>query len=113
MDALERTMLGYTFQSHLTLGRMKEVLGAKQPQKLILGDSEWHGDYIGWRVYPQAVTRIYALKSDANYNATLRFVTEAGDTEGRSRCLAAETFLREKLMPAVPGRNVQPAEPIG
>jgi hypothetical protein len=111
--ALERTTRAFVFRSDLSLAQMKQILDAGRQQKWVFGDSEWHGDYLGGSISPEAVARIYALKGDKRFHVGLRFVAEAGDPDGRSRLARAERTLLQEVIPVIKGRDVEPTEPLG
>jgi hypothetical protein len=112
MAALERTTRGFTFQSDLSLAQMKQILEAGGKQMWVSGDSEWHGDYLGGSLSPEAVARIYPVKIPGRFHVSLRFVIEAGDPNCNAKLLQAEWILLKQVLPAIEGRDAQPAEPL-
>lgn len=114
MIALERTTLGFRFESDLPLAEMKHVLSAlKEDEEWAFGDSEWHGDYLGGSLTPEAVVRIYATKRSDLFNASLRLVTRAADENASAKLHQAERRFLDQILPAIQGRNVQQAVPVG
>lgn len=107
---LERTTRAFAFRSDLSLAQMKQLLDARRQRAWVFGDSEWHGDYLGGSISPEAIARIYATKSAGRFHVSLRFVAEAGDPNGRAGFLQAESILLQQILPAIEGRDIEPAE---
>ncbi len=111
--ALQRTIVAFTFECDLSLAQMKRTLDAQCQREWTFGDSEWHRDYLGGRLTAEAVARIYAVRNGRTCHVDLRFVAEAADPEGKFKFLEAQHKLLEQVFPAIQGRNIQPAEPLG
>ena len=113
MIALERTTLDFRFESDLPLSEMKRALFAATGEDWVFGDSEWHGDYLGGSVTPEAVVRIYPTKRTTLFHVCLRFVTSAAETNAVARMRKAERTLLDRILPAIHSHNVAQAEPLG
>lgn len=78
-----------------------------------LGDSEWHGDYLGDNITPEAVARIYPTKRRTLFHVCLRFVTSAAEPNAVQKLREAERTLLDRILPAIHARNIEQAEPLG
>jgi hypothetical protein len=113
MIVLERTTLDFRFESDLPLAGMKRALSLAGKQEWIFGDSEWHGDYLGGSITPEAVARIYTTKRQDLFRVSLRFVTSAAEPNAEAKLREAERTLLDQVLPAIHARNIQPAEHMG
>ncbi|MGZ4843573.1 MAG: hypothetical protein ACXVK3_04605 [Candidatus Angelobacter sp.] len=113
MIALERTTLDFRFESDLSLVEMKRALSVPGREEWVFGDSEWHGDYLGGSITPEAVARIYATRRTTLFHVSLRFVTSAAETNAVARMREAAQTLLGQILPAIHARNIKPVEPLG
>jgi hypothetical protein len=113
MIMLERTTLDFRFESDLPLAAMKRALSVPGQQEWVFGDSEWHGDYLGGSITPEAVARIYPTKRPDLFRVSLRFVSSAAEPNASARLREAERTLLDQVLAAIQARNIQPAEPMG
>jgi hypothetical protein len=113
MIALERTTLDFRFESNLPLAGMKSALSVPGQNEWVFGDSEWHGDYLGGSITPEAVARIYPTKRQTLFHVTLRFVTGAAEPNAEAKLREAERTLLDQVLPAIHARNIQPTQSLG
>ncbi len=110
--ALQRTTVACAFQSDLSLAQMKKVLDANWPQNWVFGDSELHSDYLGGRLTPEAVARIYVVKEINGFVVNIRFLAEAGDPNGKAKFTEAQRSFLERVLPLIHAHEVERAETI-
>ena len=113
MIALERTTLDFRFESDLPFSEMRRALSAATREEWIFGDSEWHGDYLGGNITPEAVARIYPTKRETLFHVCLRFVTNAAEPNAIAKLHQAERTLQDQILPAIQARNIVKVEPLG
>ncbi len=113
MIALERTTLDFRFESDLLFSEMRRALSVATREEWILGDSEWHGDYLGGNITPEAVARIYPTKRSTLFHVCLRFVASSAEPNAVQKLHEAARTLLDRILPAIQARNVQQAEPLG
>jgi hypothetical protein len=103
---------GWAFQSPLSLVEMKVRLDASAGRAWVIGDSHFHGDYLGCRVEADMVVRIYDTGSSI-YVANLQYYSLDDDVVSADvRIEQAESTLLEETLPLIKATNVAPAEPI-
>lgn len=113
MIALEKTTLDICFESDLPLSEMKRALSVATSEEWVYGDSEWHGDYLGGTVTPEAVARIYPTKRRTLFHVNLRFVTSAAEPNAIAKLHEAERTFLDRILPAIHAHNIVQAEPLG
>ena len=103
---------GWAFQSSLSLLEMKGCLDAGSGREWIVGDSHFHGDYLGCRIEEATVVRIYTTEP-SNYVVNLRYRSLSDDAAmANVRIERSESTLLEQFLPLIKAANVLPAEPI-
>ena len=96
----------WAFESTLSLEDMKSALDERSSSPWVVGDSARFGDYLGQKVPPDAVARIYAV--DKGYVAHL--ASQRADYP--MLFAAAEARLLSEILPAARAENVRACEPL-
>jgi hypothetical protein len=104
----EQARTAYAFTSGYSLDEMKVLLDAASPAPWMIGSSHYHGDYLGGRLTPEAIARIYRIGD--GYVASLRFSSTRGDAVAHFD--AAKEQLLSRVLPLVGARDVRATEPI-
>lgn len=100
--------MAWSFKSDLKPAEMLKRLNAAWSKPWTEGDSEHLGDYLGGRLTPEAVGRIYKVRD--GYVVNLRFYSEKGDEA--QQLIEAQTVLVSKVLPIVEARDVEAADPL-
>ena len=104
--------LGWTFRSSLSLVEMKQRLDATSEREWIVGDSHFHGDYLGCRVDEDTVVRFYSV-AVLHYVVNLRYRSLSDDAViANARVERSESKLLKHFLPLVEAVDVAPSEPI-
>ena len=108
----------YAFDSDLTLEQMQSILNAAGPWQWEMGDSYWYGDYLRTRpnqdqgkvaIMEQRQSPVFAGGAeDPRYLIWATSFPERGVNAFTSADVGR--VVREKILPAVGARSIQPAE---
>lgn len=90
-------------------GAMKARLEAAFGNTWSWGDSAVKGDYLGGKVTPEAVVRIY--EAGDRFIVELRFLSEATGASAADQLAAAKARTLDQLMAAIDAKDVRDAEP--
>ena len=101
------TVMGWRFDSDLSLGAMLAKINASWPSKWAEGDSDTK-EYIGGALTKPAVGRIYKVKS--HYIANMKHWAK-GDADPME-LLDAQQVVVAKLLPLLGAKNVNACEPF-
>ena len=92
---------GWAFLSPLSLVEMKVRLDASSGRAWVVGDSHFHGDYLGCRIEEDTVVRIYATEP-SNYVVNLRYQSLSDDvTMANVQIERSESTLLEQFLPLI------------
>jgi len=104
------TTLGWKFQSELSLEEMKSELNRPGKVEWKLGDSTNHGDYLGGRITPEAIVRIYNLGGN-EYHVNMKFYSTQTENVV-SQLDNAKSILMNEIFSQFHVENVIIAEPL-
>jgi hypothetical protein len=101
----------WSIASAVAHGQMKARLDAAYGTSWSWGDSAIHGDYLGGKVTPEGVVRIYEVGD--RFVVELRFYSTAASTATAAEQLAAaKASTLEKLLPAIEAKDVRETDPM-
>lgn len=108
-------MIAYTqawsFQSSLSLDEMKVRLDADSGIPWGLGDSHYHGDYLGGKPDANVSARIYTV--DRGFVVNLRYRSLDDDIElAKKQISNSERILHNTVLPLILAQDITPTEPF-
>lgn len=108
-------MIAYTqawaFQSSLSLDEMKVRLDADSGIPWGLGDSHYHGDYLGGKPDVNVSARIYSVEH--RFIVNLRYRSLDDDIESAKKQISnSERILHSNVLPLILAQNITPTEPV-
>ncbi len=101
----------WDFQSSLTLEMMKQRLDIDSGILWKVGDSHYHGDYLGGKPEVNVSVRIYTTQSVFIVNLTYQSLDD--DIESAKRQIAKiEKILHDTVLPLILAHDILPTEPL-
>jgi hypothetical protein len=103
-----QTTLGWAFRSSVSFDEMKRRLDSAGPQPWVVGDSAYHGDYLGGKLTPETFARIYEVQD--GFVVNLRLFSAEGDPI--SQLAKATDDLLKRVLPLVEARDIRSTDPL-